>query len=162
MIAQKLAVVKVKKAIAAQQAQIGKEIDERSSSERRLRRQIDVLEQTIRMGEWENPRDREFADDLQAKLVRHKRQLDESNLESQIEQEVQKRLTKEKEKIEVEKRRHRQLFAAESTQLQEMMDEVRRTAAGLKNSPNCKRDSNLSDVDDVILVEDGDCDIEPD
>ena len=51
LIAQKLAMVKMKKAIMRQQEQLGNEVNRGNDAEQ-LRRKIDTLQQTIGIWEW--------------------------------------------------------------------------------------------------------------
>lgn len=140
LVAQKLAMVKVKKAIKRQQEELGKEADRGGDAEQ-LRRQIGTLQQTLDIGEWREE-DRPFVTDQGQKLMGHKRKLDERNdanllarvrqLETNMEVEVQRRLAVEKAKLEQEKLQLRMRFEAQAQQLQSMMQSVSETTAHLQ------------------------------
>lgn len=174
MISQKLTAVKIKKSMARQQVQIGEEVSRRGDSSHLLK-QIELLQQTITMGEWETQQDKVFKCDQQQKLQTHKRKLEErdngdlqariAQLEHNMEEEIQRRLVVEKGKLEQEKLQFRQKFEMQTTQLQTMMAEVSRSAAELQTvkkgpqskvkrqrvgSPQASTSRNTQEDDDVI------------
>ena len=173
----------MKKTIVGQQNVITEKIEKRGACVDEIRKHVDMLEKTINMGDWTNPSDERFVEDQRAQILMKKRKLDEyrdgetqirqlqarvQQLEDNAEQEVARRIADEKARFEVEKRRHRQAFAVQAAQLRAMMDEVKRSAAGLnikKIKPDVPSNNDDDDDDDAVVfmgTEQGSCEVEPD
>lgn len=184
IIAQKLAAIKVKKSIAAQQARLGDEVAKQRNASRRLMEQTKLLEECLSLGEWKSQRDEEFVTEQRAKLTQYKRKLDQDvsdqdsaelqSLRERIDEEVQNRLRDERARLDAERQRHRQQFAAESARLQDMMNAVNTTVAELNRTRKRRRthqpqacandaeQSNNDDGSDVIFMGVQSEDVEPD
>ena len=115
VIAQKIAVINMKKVIAEEQKLIAEEIEKRGARNRGTRIHIDLLEQALNLREWHDP---QFIGEQQGKIQEHKRKLDEyqggdlqiqqlqahvRHLENNMETEVQLRKAAEKAKLDEEK-----------------------------------------------------------
>lgn len=183
IIAQKLAAVKVKKIIAAQQTRIGDEATRHHNAPRRLHEQATLLEQCINLGEWKTREDAEFVAEQRNRLTQHKRKMEQNNapeqlqvlqdrirqLEEQMEQEVQRRLRDEHTRLERERQHHQRHFAAEAAQLQDMMNAASTTVADLNRvrkrrriQPEASASRAEESNDDVIFMGAEADDIEPD
>lgn len=174
IIAQKLAAIKVKKSIAAQQARLGDEVAKQRNASQRLREQTDLLGECLNLGEWKSQRDEEFVTEQRAKLTQHKRKIDQDSAELQslrerIDEEVQNRLRDERAKLDAERQRHRQQFAAESARLQDMMSAANTTVAELNRTRKRRRThqsqacaNQNNDGSDIIFMGGQSEDVEPD
>lgn len=141
IIGQKLATMKVKKAILMQQLQLGSDINRGGGDVRQCRRQIDNLQQAIDLGEW-NDDDKPFIQEQTQNLAGYKRKLEErrdenllarvQQLEGNMEAEIQRRVALEKRNWEQEKLQYRLRFQTQTQQLEAMMQSVNQTTADLQ------------------------------
>ena len=139
VVGQKLATLKLKKAILLQQEQL--EAQSTRGDAGQLRRQIDCLQQTIELGEWRDD-DKPFIRKQAEKLLLCKRKLNEQTdtnllarvrqLESNMETEIQRRLAVERSELQEERLQYRMRFDTQACQLQNMMQTVNESAATLQ------------------------------